>query len=188
MSGVGPFTGDKSEGFDPLTSGLYNSIRVFDDSATLTSSDLRVTPQWLFVSTIKAYEGANLVGSALGPVAYTFDSAIGKFGGYFGTNAVSGATDAPDATAFFYDSNDVLLSTQTIVLGNGGTWTWNGFQSTANDIKRVEVHGQLFSGGFVQMDSMEASLNSSSVVPEPTSLIVLGALFAPVSLARRRKA
>ncbi|MEO1617808.1 MAG: PEP-CTERM sorting domain-containing protein [Planctomycetota bacterium] len=187
LGGVDPFTGDLSEGFNSVDTGFTNPIRVFDDTATLSGDFGIVTNNWGFVSTIRAFEGQLMYGAAGGPANFLFDTAIGKFGGYFGTNVVNSTTDAADAIANFYDVNNSLIGTHSILLANGGTWTWSGFQSTTDNIKRIEIVGATHGGGLVQMDALEASRLTSTVVPEPSTALSLGIGLLGLFFTRRRR-
>lgn len=175
---TGPFSGDMFEGFE----GLSNStnLSVFGGAANLTSTWGLTPTGWTFHSRIVPFEGSLLYGSSAGPATLTFNDPIAKFGGYFGTNSVDASTDAPDATANIFDFNDTLLSSETISLGLGATWTWNGWESdNGNEIKRIEIVGPTFGGAYVQIDSLQATS-----IPDPSMFVLFGLCTGGVVLRR----
>jgi hypothetical protein len=154
---VGPFTGEKSEGFDTQVIGdpfpVCVEDRVFNDQADLCSTGgcAHITPGWAFGCVIGPNNTPRLYGSCDGFSIYTFDVPVVQFGGYFGSNVVP----APTATASLYDPNDDLIGTVDITIAPNCAWTWNGWSVSGTSISRVEVVSSVFGGAFVMMDDME---------------------------------
>ena len=180
ISTKGVFSGDLCEGFQGLASN--NNLSIFGGAASLNSNAGVVSSNWSFLSTILPFEGDRFYGSADGPATIIFDPPVKLFGGYFGTNSVDENTNAPDATANFFDTTDSLISSEPVVLGDGGTWNWNGWQADAGkSIQRVEIVGPTLGGAFVHMDALKAS----GAIPEPTSLLVWGLIGCCVANRHR---
>jgi len=157
VSPIGPFVGDKSEGFftqvigDPFPVCVED--RVFDNMADLCSSGgcAHITPGWAFDCLLLPHVTPLLYGSCSGFSVYTFDVPVQKFGGYFASNAPG----PPSGTARFYDALDQLIDSADITIAPGCAWTWSGWEALAPIISRVEVVSDSFGGAFIQMDDME---------------------------------
>jgi hypothetical protein len=166
ISSIGPFTGQQQEGFNGGNFGFALCVpqRVFNNTADLcdtTGTGAHVTSGWSFMCTIFPHTPPTFFGSAGGPAQYTFDNPVKKFGGYFGTNAITPGNPA-GGVAEFFDNSGASLGTQPINFSSNCDWTWNGWESTSSNIKRVKITGNNpFGGGFVDMDDMEVSAGSS---------------------------
>lgn len=167
LTPVGPFVGDKSEGFTTQTTGASNCVieRVFDNMADLCSTGgcLIVTDSWAFSCTIVSNNTPRLAGSCNGYSVYTFDMPISAFGGYFGSNAQGPVT----GTARFYNG-DLLLDTVDIAIEPGCAWAWSGWEAPDAIITRVEIESDVFGGAFVQMDDMEVIFGDPTPVIDAT--------------------
>ena len=130
---IGPFAGDLSEGFQFRLSQLSDpsNLKVFGGAATLKADSGVVSTAWLFEAGMFPFEASHFYGAETGPATYEFQTPVSAFGGYFGTHSVDQSMDAPDATANFYNMANALISSENIALGNGGAWTWNGWQANA---------------------------------------------------------
>jgi hypothetical protein len=155
---IGPFAGEKSEGFDTQVIGdpfpACVEDRVFNDQADLCSTGecAHITPGWIFSCTIFPHDTPMLYGSCSGWSVYTFDEPIVRFGGYFGSNA----SGPPPATASFYDADDNLIGTVDVTIAPNCAWTWGGWELSGSPATRVEVVGSdTWGGAFVMMDDME---------------------------------
>ena len=179
---IGPFTGDKSEGFftqvigDPFPDCVED--RVFDAMGDLcsTGSCAHITPAWTFDCVILPNNTALLYGSCDGFSIYTFDMPVTKFGGYFGSNAPG----PPSGTASFYDADDVLIDTVDITIAPGCAWTWSGWEVSGTTVSKVEIVSDVFGGAFIQMDDMEISFaqgGDGDVPATNSSLLVLAVLL-----------
>lgn len=174
MMPIAPFTGTQSEGFETQNySGASMCItdRVFSNTAdfcTPGGDHVLLSSAWSFSCLLQEHSGSRFVGSAGGPVEITFDTPITRFGGYFATNS-----GTPDATANFYDDQDVLISSEVISYSGDCLWNWNGWQvPSSTTVGRIEIIGNHGSGGFVHMDDLEADQApiSFSGTPDQISL------------------
>jgi hypothetical protein len=155
---VGPFTGDKSEGFhtqvigDPFPDCVED--RVFDNLADLCSTGgcAHITPGWQFACVLLPNNTPRLYGSCDGFSIYTFDIPVQKFGGYFASNAPG----PPTGTARFYDAGNNLIASSDIAIAPNCTWTWSGWEAAGGPIiSRVEVLSNRPDAAFIMMDDME---------------------------------
>ncbi|MCB9915394.1 MAG: hypothetical protein H6828_09630 [Planctomycetes bacterium] len=160
---VGPFTGSAAEGFETQnTSGgafpVCVADRVFGGQADLCTANgntgAHITGGWSFGCTIQERSGVRFFGGAGNPVRYTFDDAIDRFGGWFGTNSPS----ASDGVILFYDAAGTLLHNDLVVAPNDCTWTWNGWDTGGVPVKSIELIGNHSNGGYLMMDDMEVSI------------------------------
>ena len=163
---IGPFTGDRQEGFQTLGSWAICTFcptieGAFQDICTLTSvsgSNIHVTGGWGFNCSIGAHATPNISASGGGGgYDYVFDAGMeaGKFGGYFGTNA---PPPADNGTAEFYDAGGALIGTAVITYPGDCSWNWNGWEINPPAAK-IRIIGSWApgQGGYVQMDDMEWS-------------------------------
>ena len=164
-----PFSGQYSDSFETQTSGQFTTCiqgRVFGNTADLCDSTggtgMHITSGWGFICTIMPNSGGKLFGSGGGPALYTFDQPASRFGGYFGTNC-----GQANATVEFYDSNGVLLGSQTANVPANCSWTWNGWRAVSGSgIKSIKIIGlNNFGGGYVHLDSMEVDYGSPCPLP-----------------------
>lgn len=175
-----PFVGDESEDFTGLSGAT--SIRVFNNSADLASQSgtMIVTGGWGSSGcTIGNLSSPSLAGSSGGYAEYTFDTPVGQFGGYLGTNTVTDPSTLT-AVAEFYDDGGSLIGTEPLNLGSTcGSWNWNGW-SSATPIKQVRLINSTFGGSRVHMDDMEYILAPVVAAPSAstTSLFVTILLVA----------
>lgn len=196
---TGEFTGDHSEGFENVTSAPFvdNYVGLFGGNADAFNlfpddGDLHITGGWHFHSYIGPHSGGKLAGTAGGNWSFEFDQATNAFGGFFGTNSVAGNVDAPNGLASLFDINDNLLAEFEIDLGLGGSWAWNGWQSSENNIAKVTLSSgftdpNVVDGGFLMLDDLQLGLTNSNLtsVPEPTALALL--LSGLLLLTRRQR-
>jgi hypothetical protein len=155
ISTTGPFTGPYTEGFETQPQSLFTPCvnnRIFNSTADMCTpgaSGCHTTTGWSFMCTIFSHSGTWFYGSAGGFTEITFDSPVGKFGAYMGTNC---GTDG--GTATFFDANGVQIGSVQNITTAGCTWTWNGWQSST-PIKKVQIRSAAFGGAFLDMDDME---------------------------------
>ena len=162
LSPTGPFTGPFTEQFNMNNSGFTTCIteRVFNgraDLCTVNASNVpvtgcNITSGWSFNCSMSPHSPSRFFGSANGAALYTFDTPVGGFGGYMGSNGNSNI--ASGATVTFYDEAENVIGTEDIRFPTCGAWEWYGWTSTVL-IKKVKVHGNGYSGPFVMMDDME---------------------------------
>jgi len=158
-----PFECDATEGFEGprvifkpcvLPDMLTMFGTVTNDLCTPGRSGCLTTSGWGFRCTILARSGIELFGSADGYVQYTFDPPVVRFGGYFGSNAPNPGENN-DATMVFRDKDGNELGRSVAATGLGDCqWHWNGWETGGALIAEVDVIGQLFGGGFIDMDDM----------------------------------
>lgn len=169
---VAAFTGDAQENFDGAAQVMFTPClptRAFNNTAdfcTPSGSNCHTTTGWGFYCSIPNYSPPYLFASTGGPVEITFDTAIEKFGGYFGSNS-----NAADGNVDFYDANSVLIGSAAVVAANDCGWHWNGWQ-ISGAVKRVVLTGNYSGGGYLDMDSLEADY--ASVVTNPTVYCTAG--------------
>lgn len=132
----------------------------------------------------------------------TFESGILRILGPF--NGLDGGTNTPFLTNtgappgvgnsgtitldFDFDASSTTVSISGDYYGSVATnsYTVNTPFTFGNQLSFLLVSGGI--GERYQLNSINSSGSNTGVVPEPTSFIILGALFAPVGLIRRRKA
>ncbi len=160
---IGPFTGDAQEKFDcrvvfkpcmaPDCPTMFGSNT--NTLCTPGKAGTHTTGSWGFRCTIRARSAPMFFGSAQGWVRYTFDPPVGRFGGYFGSNAPNRGENN-DAEVRFRDEDGNSLGTGVAKVGDGDClWHWNGWESTGKLIAEIDVEGKLFGGAFIDMDDME---------------------------------
>src|SRR5262249_42747537 len=120
----------------------------------------------------------------LGISEWEFNDPLFQFGGYFANNS-----RFDDARVDFFDANGALIDSVTATVPTAqfpGDWTWHGWQSEV-PIKRFVITGNdtEFLSGFIWFDDVQA--NPASVVPEPSSLVLLGLSGLIVTLVYCRK-
>ena len=137
---IGPFVGDRQEGFETQTRGQFlPSYDVFDDTAIVEklgagSLGLHITTSWGFFCTVRPNGGEVFMGGPSDINAnWIFDTPAQRFGGYFSTNA-----DTPGGRALLYDENNNLLADMPIQAPLC-SWAWDGWETTGPGIKRVEI-------------------------------------------------
>jgi len=162
---IGPFSGNAgSEGFDyqntPTAFPTCVEDRVFHDQADLCGLNggfAHITGSWGFGCSIYPNNTPRLFGGS-NHVMYTFDDTVTKFGGYFGTNNPT----AGDGHIIFYDASGTVLYQDVIVAPNDCTWTWNGWDSGGVPVKSIECYSNYSSGGYLNMDDMEAEIGGGA--------------------------
>jgi hypothetical protein len=151
---IGPFTGQSSEEFVPPQAIFVPCMpyRVFNNTAdmcTPSGGGCHTTTGWSNQCTIYAYSGSHFFGSVNGPVEIAFDTAITKFGGWFGNNS-----NSPDGTVWFYDAAGVQIGTATVVDASDCAWHWNGW-SLSTPAKKVRLASSNGTGTYLMMDSLQ---------------------------------
>lgn len=178
QTAIGPFTGDLSEGFEAQPQFQFlTSYSIFGGQGQANSiggQGLHVTNSWAFISIANPHSGNWFMGGASSDTEIVFNTAASRFGGYFTTNAQTAG-----GTIRFFDTSNVLISSQSLNVPLGGAWQWNGWQYGAG-IKRVEIIGANSFPGFVMMDDLQYS-----AVPEPATMAALG--LGALAMLRRRK-
>jgi hypothetical protein len=168
---IGPFTGDHSESFEtqpnnpPFVQCIAN--RVFNGTADLCDSlggtSMHMTSSWGFMCTIFPHSGSRLFGSAGNPALFTFDADITQFGGYFGTNSwAAGNPSNHTVTVEFFDRAGNSLATELANVTADCQYNWNGWSSTTG-IASILITNSAFSGGFVNLDSLEVTVGPGSI-------------------------
>ena len=107
--------------------------------------------------------------------SFMFDTPAFQFGGYFGTNS-----DAPDATATFYDSQGAVIGSPMNVSAPIGQWAWNGWEF-GGGISRIDIVANNTWGGFIMSDDIQYN-----PVPEPAAFVGLAAGLALLMLRKRK--
>lgn len=168
---IDPFTGDYSEGFESFSSNFVSHYDIFGGHGTVDTSggSLHTTAAWSY-SPRRAdpYEGERLMGALDDVVTWAFDVPAEKFGGYF--MSISGSSGA---AAYFYDIDSLLLGSSSIQAPSGvNTWAWDGW-SFDTPVKYLEIHSSDVNG-FIMHDDMQYTPAKSNVVPEPSTLFLIG--------------
>jgi hypothetical protein len=155
---IDPFSGEYNEGMEPPFE-LWTPTspgRAFDNTADMWSGAyIKGTSGWSFNCTIYPHSGSGLGGSASGPTEIVFDTPIQRFGGYFGTNAISYPIEP---SIQFYDDAGDLIADLPMDVPLDCTWNWNGWEVEGNSFKRIVItSGSYFNGPFIQMDDLTSS-------------------------------
>jgi hypothetical protein len=159
-----PFTGPYTESFETQTSPPFIQCiagRVFDGRADLCTepgAGTLITSGWGFNCSIGPHSGGHFYGSANGATRVTFDNAVAKFGGYFGSNGDANVSGGAAVT--FFDAANNPIGNDTITFTGCGQWQWAGWQSTT-PIKSVLISGNGYGGPFVDMDDLEFDAGGS---------------------------
>ncbi len=156
---IAPFTGERSEGFegyDQTGAAIPCLDDVFDGAASLCAPDanvggVQVRDQLFLGCLLTARSGERLAGSNDGPSELTFDRAIARFGGYFGTHAPAG-----DLTVELYGFDGALLHRDTLALPGGCSWTWRGYEATDTPIWRARFVHSNNAGALIDLDDLVA--------------------------------
>lgn len=164
-----PFVGLMREGFEDVPGyscppcffvclGVFGgAAEACDDSGT---NGLNITPSWALQCTMNAHVGKEFLGSAGGPVAFTFDEPLKRFGGYFGDVGLQGS-----GTVEFYDAFGFEIGPPLQLQLNACNWVWNGWETTGPGIARVKIFGSA-TGAFVMMDDLEAEGAGGGCYPD----------------------
>lgn len=109
---------------------------------------------------------------------FNFTTPIDSFGAYF-TGVQRG-----DATLTYMNGTTTILTMPMAILGSGGT-TFFGFSDPGSSIVSISYFTGT-GGDFVGVDDIR--FGSAAVVPEPTTLSLLGLGLLALGLMRRRRA
>jgi hypothetical protein len=170
VTAVGPFTGDQSDGFETQVAGQFSLCiqgRVFNNNGDLCgpfgNAGMHITGGWGFMCSLPPHSGTRLFGSANGPAEFTFDTDVTAFGGYFATNSwAAGNPSNHSVTVEFRDRMGNLIDTETAVVTDNCTYTWNGWSSNTG-IASVRIINSAFGGAFVDLDDMEITMGPGSI-------------------------
>ncbi len=126
------------------------------------------------------------VGGSLGPIFYTFGFASPVSSFSFTSVGLGNSSTMAAWTATAFDSNNTQLGfiNQNFIHGPGTpqtTWTLTGNISHVDFMSNV----QGFAGSSLLMDNV--TFTPSVSVPEPGSLLLIGAALAGFGFARRRR-
>ncbi len=174
---VGPFEGERSDGFETYGMLFEQSIDFFEDAVTVSTTFPGPSVFVLFSSTFNSvtvtpHTGGWFMGVGA-PAIWNFHTPVQKFGGYFATNS-GGA----DATVEFFDTNDDLIAT-TIARINviSPSWTWNGWTSSV-PIARIKMTGNGTGGGFIDFDDAQLTFADEPQPPQAVPFASAGAYAA----------
>jgi hypothetical protein len=167
---VGPFVGDQSDGFETQVAGQFSLCiqgRDFNNNGDLCGpfgiAGMHITGGWGFMCSLPPNSGSRLFGSANGPAEFTFDTDVTAFGGYFATNAWAAGNPTNEfVTVDFFDRAGNMIDTETAVVTDNCTYTWNGW-SSGTGIAAVRITNSAFGGGFVDLDDMEITMGPGSI-------------------------
>jgi hypothetical protein len=187
---IGPFVGDHLESFIPdfgganITPCVEPRFHMFDDTADLCTSTgggwAHITGGWGFMCSIGPKDTPWLFAVTEGHAVYTFDTPVGKFGGWFGSNAYPPGV-IPTGTIEFYDPADLLISTLPITMTPSCTYAYNAWEVSGNTIKKIRVKNSVFGGAYLQMDDMAIGPAAPPVPEVPSdstaSVSVMAALM-----------
>ena len=177
---IGPFTGDKSEGFETQTPGRFDVfIDVFGGQGIVQTVNggayVHITSGWSFFGIVYPHSGNYFMGSAGPALEWIFDVPALQFGGYFTTNS-----GVDGAVASFYDEANNLMASLPVTAPANNSWVWNGWETQGVGIKRVVIDGNNpYGGGFIMHDDMQYT-----AIPAPG---VLGLFAIGLGMARRRR-
>ncbi|MGE0001097.1 MAG: PEP-CTERM sorting domain-containing protein [Fimbriimonadaceae bacterium] len=194
LSSTGPFVGACSDDFESYahygTSGSLDSLGIMGGCATMLSDPTGSGQVWIYniplagwglgghgsATTNSGSQGMGLFQSAL-PISTTlqFTTAVSRFGGYFAVE--SDPLGSGVMTLEFYDASSTQIGATQTITSASNAMVWSGWNST------VPIDYIVFGGGVIApvMDDLQAD-----PVPEPATLVALGAGLAALA-ARRRK-
>jgi hypothetical protein len=129
---IAEFVGDHFENWESDDYGFTSCYRVDDAADMCSSSVLDTTSSWGFACSILSFDG-NLMGDTGNTTTFTFDEAVGEFGGQWGTN------NGEDTAFFtFYNAAGGIVDTAEIAF-DCGIWQWGGW-SFSEPVATVEVY------------------------------------------------
>lgn len=176
---VGPFEGERFEGFESFGILFENEIDFFEGDVTVGSTFPGPAVFVLSQSNlggviVTPHTGNRLMGVGAAAI-WDFHMPIERFGAYFATN-----NGFADATIDFFDTDLNLVATlEATVPGNDQSWAWNGWTFDV-PIARIKVTGHNPSGGFIDYDDVTLTFGS----PQPPGAAVpIGTPSAVVVLA-----
>jgi len=176
---IAPFVGGMREPLNFTNTRISADQPIFGGAAHLVSHDGNTYIHLLLGDTFNGVNvsprtGSYILGWTEGPGIFLFNPPVTQFGAYWANNSGTNG-----ATASFFAADNSLLGTQPATDPSGGTWTWNGWQSTT-PISRIVVSSTGVLNGFIWFDDLEAT------VPAPASVALPALSFA--WLNRRRRA
>jgi hypothetical protein len=182
---IGPFEGVRSEGFEGMETGpnYVSQLSVLGGGGIVRTVDgapaIIVAIGWEGEGIVWPHGDRLFMGSSQGAVEWVFDTPAQRFGGYFAT-----VMNVSDATALFYDADGNLLDSLSVSVPASPwvrSWTWNGWESTDANIKRVQIIGNFGLGGFIMQDDMQFT-----PVPEPSVMTLLSVAGGMITFRRYR--
>jgi hypothetical protein len=169
VASIPQFGGQASDGFETQAalgmSGFQPCLigRAFSDFAdvcTPISDSVHLTSGWSYGCQLQEYAGASFLGSTGGGyMDWVFDSTITRFGGFFATNT----PDPGVVTIRFYGASSNLLATELVDVTNDCLWVWNGWETTGEAIKSIQVQNSINNGGFVMFDDMQIDIGPTAL-------------------------
>src|SRR5690606_14458865 len=111
---------------------------------------IQVRDQLFLGCLLEARTGERLAGSNDGPSEITFDRALSKFGGYFGTHAPAGSLTIE---LFAFDGTLLITDTRSLT---SCAWGWRGYASAETPIWRVRITHTNSEGALIDLDDLVA--------------------------------
>jgi hypothetical protein len=159
-----------TEGFDyqTLNAAFPTCVedRVFYDKADLCGLNggfAHITGGWGFGCSIGPNNTPRLFGGS-NHVEFEFDDEASHFGGFFGTN--NPTAGGAHVLFTFTDGSTHQVDLTAAEVPNDCTWHHYGWQVTGANIKKVELWSNYSSGGYLNLDDMEAIITTGQTYPE----------------------
>lgn len=171
---IGPFTGTVAEGFNVLPfNPSYQQYTIFGGQGLVKN----IHPSGALKYEANSTRGGDTVvphtgvtfGGQIGISEWTFTQPLARFGAYWENNS-----RFDDAVATFYDVNNTLLASLTVVNPKDAqAWTWNGWQFDT-PVSRFVITGNdtAFFSGFIWYDDATADF-ATTAVPEVSSMVMI---------------